>query len=340
MAQAIQLKKAQRSKAYLKLGMSGASGSGKTLGALLLAYGLMKELYPTLPDAELWSKIAIIDTENGSGELYVGMTVAGLTIGEYNAITLQAPFEAEKYTTALELCKDNALEVAIIDSTTHLWSGQGGLLEQQGTVAKRTGNSYTAWREVTPMHNKFIDAMLQFPLHVIATMRAKQEYVQEKDEKGRTSVRKLGLEPEQRKGMEFEFTTFLEINADHESFGSKDRTGLLDQKTFKITPNTGRELMKWLQGGVNTEAVVVATAHVADPVEALKTLKDSVIELCKTLGGSKNDVLMNKLKEYTPKGNPNSIQDEATLTKLYAELNEMQATAVKAEVAEVEPETN
>jgi hypothetical protein len=286
-----------------------------------MAYGLMKERYSDKPDKFLWEKVAIIDTENGSGELYVGKDIAGVVIGEYNAITLHPPFEADRYTEAIVLCEENGIEVCIIDSTTHLWSGQGGLLEQQGNAAKRSGNSYTAWRDVTPQHNRFIDKMLQSPMHIIATMRAKQEYVQEKDEKtGKTSVRKLGMEPEQRKGMEFEFTTFFEINAEHEAFGSKDRTSLFDQKTFKISPKIGQEMMKWLDGGVSTEAVVVATAHKADKGEAIASVKASIIDLCKTLGGSSNEELMTLLKVYTPSGNPNAITDEAKLAELHSEL--------------------
>lgn len=328
----LQLKKAQRSKAYLKLGLSGASGSGKTFSALLLAYGLMKELHPDMSDEERWGLIAIVDTENGSGELYVGAESNGLTIGEYNAITIGAPFTAEKYVQAFELCVENKLEVAIVDSVTHLWSGEGGLLEQQGDVAKRTKNSYTAWREITPMYNEFLEKFLQSPLHVITTMRAKTEHVQEKDEKtGKTVVTKLGLEPEIRKGFEFELTTYLEINAEHEAFGSKDRTGMFDQKTFKITPKVGAQFMKWLQGGVTTEAKVIATAHVANPVEALKTLKEQVIAMCKKLGGLSNEELMKILKTYTPNGNPNSITDEAELKKLLDELNSLQVPADSAE---------
>lgn len=320
---ALQLKKAQRSKAYLKLGMSAPSGGGKTLGSLLIAYGLMKEKYPKETEAFRWSKIAIIDTENGSGELYVGKEIGDVKIGEYNAITLVPPFEADKYSQAIGLCTENDIEVCIIDSTTHLWSGQGGLLEQQGNAAKRSGNSYTAWRDVTPQHNRFIDTMLQSPIHIIATMRSKQEYVQEKDGNGKTTVRKLGLEPEQRKGMEFEFTTFFEISAEHEAFGSKDRTSLFDQKTFKITPKVGETLMKWLEGGVETESVVVATQHVANKEVGTANLKQEIIALCKTLGGVRNETLMAVLKKYTPNANPNSITDENVLKELHSELTQL-----------------
>jgi len=321
----LQLKQAQRSKAFLKLGMSAPSGGGKTLGALLIGYGLMKEKYPHESDEARWGKIAVIDTENGSGELYVGKDIAGVKIGVYNAVTLTPPFEADKYTEALDLCHEAGMEVCIIDSTTHLWSGQGGLLEQQSAAAKRSGNSYTAWRDVTPQHNRFIDKMLQVPMHIIATMRSKQEYVQEKDPStGKTTVRKLGLEPEQRKGMEFEFTTFFEINAEHEAFGSKDRTSLFDQKTFKITPAVGVTMMKWLEGGVDTTATVLATAtHKADKEAVVAKLKTDVVEMCRTLGGRTNEAMMDVVKKYAPNGNPNSINDEESLAHLFSELQDI-----------------
>jgi len=327
---ALELRKAQRSKARLRLGMSAPSGGGKTAGSLLIAYGLMKEKYPKLTEAEIWAKIAIIDTENGSGELYVGSEIGGTKIGEYNAVTLDAPFEVEKYTGAMDLCEDNKIEVCIIDSTTHLWSGEGGLLEQQGNAAKRSGNSYTAWREITPQHNHFVERMLQTPMHLIATMRSKQEYVQEKDAtSGRTKVTKLGMEPEQRKGMEYEFTSFFEINADHETFGSKDTTSIFDQKTFKITPKIGQQLMQWLEKGTADEHVVVATAHKEDKNKSIKEVKAEVIQLCKDLGGSSDAVLMSVVKKYAENGNPNSITDTATLSKLRLELVDLKNQATK-----------
>jgi hypothetical protein len=162
-------------------------------------------------------------------------------------------------------------------------------------------------------------------MHIIATMRSKQEYVQEKDEKsGKTTVRKLGLEPEQRKGMEYEFTTFFEINAEHEAFGSKDRTSLFDQKTFKITPKIGETLMKWLDGGSTSEPVIVATAHKADKETAVSHIKEEIIEMCKALGGQTNTDLMALIKDYSPNGNPNSITDETKLAELRQALVELQ----------------
>ena len=120
MAEVMVLKKAQRKQAKLKLGISAPAGGGKTIGALLIAYGLMKEKYPQLKDEDLWNKIVIIDSENGSGELYVGSVIDNVKIGTYNAVTLTPPFEADKYTSAIEMCYNAGMEVAIIDSVTFM----------------------------------------------------------------------------------------------------------------------------------------------------------------------------------------------------------------------------
>ena len=299
----------------------------------------MNAKYPTETDAFKWGKIGIVDTENGSGELYVGSYVSSsnLKIGEYNAITLNPPFKVEKYIQGIDLCIDNGLEVCIIDSSTHLWSGDGGLLDLQNIAAKLGKNSYTAWRDITPMHNEFVDKMLQSPLHIIATMRSKQEYVQEKDSQGKTTVKKLGLEPEQRKGMEYEFTTFFDIDSDHMAYGSKDRTSIFDASLFKITPKVGEQMMVWLESGVDTVPVVIATAaHKASPAEALQAQKDKAVQLCRQAGGSGNSELMALLKKYDPeKGNPNSVNDVTKLSEMISEIELMVAT--KEVVAE---ETN
>ncbi len=277
----------------------------------MIAYGLMKEQYPELSDTELWNKIAIIDTENGSGELYVNKEVGRIKIGQYNAITLSAPFEVTKYIEALEVCEEAGMEVAIIDSTTHAWSGTGGLLEQQGNTAKRTGNSWTAWRDVTPQHNKFIEKMLQSNMHIIATMRSKTEYVQEKDQSsGKITVRKIGMNPIQKDGMEYEFTLFLEIDAEHQAFGSKDRTSIYDQKYFTITPDVGKQLMEWLNSGTNTPKEVIAVSKaIPKPEEVLKAIQDEIVKLGSEKGGKNSKEFMDLLKEYAPDNNPYKIKD-------------------------------
>lgn len=322
---ALQLVEAQRNMVYLKMALAAPSGGGKTMGALLIAYGMIKEKYPNLTDAEIWKKITIVDTENKSGQLYVNHTIGRNRIGKYLTISLGAPYTAEKYIEAIELCEENHIEVCIIDSTTHLWSGEGGLLEQQSNATKKTGNSYTAWRDITPMHNAFVQKMLQSELHIIATLRSKQEYSQEKNEQGKTIVKKLGMEPEQRKGMEYEFTVVLDIDSDHTTTSTKDRTSLFDGKTLnKITPEVGKDIMRWLNTAEPEEVKVISEGiHEADPIVTVEEVKAEIIVMCKYLGGQANSELMKTIREYTPTGNPNSINDIRVLMQLRSVLNDI-----------------
>jgi hypothetical protein len=266
---ALELRKAQRKRSKLKIGLSAPAGGGKTAGALILAYGLVKGEHPDWTDEQVWEKIAIVDTENGSGELYAESNIGKTHIGTYCSIPIEPPFEPQKAVEAIDACMEAGIECVIMDSMTHYWQGKGGVLEKQGNVAKRTGNSYTAWREVTPLHNAMIDAILQTSMHFICTLRSKMEYVQEKDERGKTTVRKVGLQPQQREGMEFEFSMFIEIDSEHNAFVSKDRTNVYDQQYFVITPEIGKGLAKWLDGGAaeNTKSEVILTKVTAEEKE-------------------------------------------------------------------------
>lgn len=225
------IRKAVRRKAKLRLGLVAPSGAGKTYSALKLALGL-------------GGKVGMIDTEHGSGDLYAHL-------GDYDIIGITAPYTVAKYREAIKAFEDAGYNVIIIDSLSHAWAGDGGLLDKQGKIADSgKGNSYTAWRIITPEHNGLVEAILQSPAHIICTMRAKQDYVQEKDDRsGKTIVRKIGLAPVQRDGMEYEFSVVLDIDAQHVAHASKDRTSLFDGRYFTITDKTGAELLQWLEAG-------------------------------------------------------------------------------------------
>lgn len=224
---------AQRKKAKLRLGITGPAGSGKTMSALLIAGGLVGGDY---------SRVGLVDTENGSGDLYVHSKASGQEIGEYNVLTLEPPFEAKKYIEAIRLAEESGLEVIILDSITHAWAGEGGFLEKQGKIADKSGNSWSAWRTVTPEHNRFIDAMLQSKIHVIATMRSKTEHVYEGGK-----VKKVGMAPVAREGMEYEFSVVFDMDQGHNATPTKDRTSLFDGQIFKPATDTGKMLLKWLE---------------------------------------------------------------------------------------------
>ena len=227
---------ATRSAAKLRLGIAGPAGSGKTMSALLVAFGITGD----------WSKIGLIDTENGSGELYVGAAVNGITIGNYNVLTLQAPYEPAKYIEAIKLAETADLDLVIVDSLTHAWAGEGGLLELHGklTDSSRSKNSWAAWRQVTPKHNKLIETLLTTNLHVIVTVRSKMGHVQD----GKDIV-KVGMEPIFRDGIEYELTTFFDMSINHFAVASKDRTNTFaGDNPFMPSPETGKQLRAWLMG--------------------------------------------------------------------------------------------
>lgn len=221
--------KAERRKAKLRLALCGPSGSGKTYSALKIAKGM-------------GGKIALIDTENGSGLLYSN-------ICDYDAAEIAPPFSVDKYIGAIKEAEKAGYEILIIDSLTHAWAGQGGLLEE---VDKRKSgaNSFAAWRNVTPMHNALVDTILQSKMHVIVTMRSKTAYEIEKDERGKAVPVKKGMAPIQRDGLEYEFTVVLDMdNKSHAAEAGKDRTGIFDGKFFVPDENTGAQLIQWLDTG-------------------------------------------------------------------------------------------
>lgn len=229
-------KKAERTKTYLKIALVGVSGCGKTYSALLLAKGL-------------GGKIAMIDTENGSGSLYSNLC-------EFDICNVEAPFTTEKYIAAIEEAEAAGYNVLIIDSLSHAWAAEGGLLEQVDKKAAKSssGNSFTAWRDVTPKHNKLVSSILQAKMDVIVTMRAKTAYEIETNEKGKKVPVKRGLAPIQRDGLEYEFTVVFDLDKErHYAEASKDRTGLFDGQIDVINQKTGKMIRDWVNCAAPSE---------------------------------------------------------------------------------------
>ena len=240
----MEFKKAARKQAKLRLAISGPSGSGKTWGALKIAKGL-------------GGKIALIDTERGSASLYSDIT-------EFDTLDLNPPFSPERYIEALKAAEKAGYETVIIDSISHEWTGSGGCLEINDIVAqtKFKGNTWSAWSVTTPRHRSFIDALLQSPVHIIATMRAKTETVQDG---GR--VKKLGMKSETREGTDYEFTIQLDtMHESHLAVATKDRTRLFAEPHV-ITEETGLRLKQWLSSGAVVEdSAVQEKSDFDDPV--------------------------------------------------------------------------
>ena len=226
----MQFAKAARIRSKARIGLIGPSGSGKTYSALSIATGL-------------GDKIALIDTEHGSASLYADDF-------PFDALELDN-FHPQHYIDAIVAAGKAGYEVLVIDSLSHAWAGTGGALELADKGASRyQGNRFAAWKDVTPLHTKLIEAMLSCPCHLIATMRSKTEYVQDKDEKGKTTIRKVGTAPIQRDGMEYEFSVVGDLDLNHNLIVSKTRYKGFDGAVIPCPGQEfGQQLRTWLEEG-------------------------------------------------------------------------------------------
>jgi hypothetical protein len=221
-------RKATKEKTFLRCALYGPSGSGKTFTALRVANGI-------------GGPIAFIDTERGSACKYADRF-------EFDVLEL-ADRTIAGYIAAMGEAVKAGYRVVIIDSLSHAWQE---LLDEvdRATASSRSGNSWQQWANATPKQRKLVDAILRLPAHLICTMRAKTEWTQETNERGKTAPKRVGLTPEQGKGIEYEFDLLCAINQDHWLTVEKDRTGKYqDAQIEKPGEEFGKALAEWLESG-------------------------------------------------------------------------------------------
>lgn len=228
-----------RKKSKARIAMTGPSGAGKTLSALYLAYGITDD----------WSKIALIDTEHERGRFYAERSDLGT--GRFLYASLTPPYSPERYidfvqSAAAAVGSDG---VVIVDSFSHAWNNEGGVLDIKDSIAARSGqNGYTAWNEAGKYQNNIVNTILAVDCHTIVTLRAKMAYAMEQNDKGKMQPVKIGLAPVQRDDVEYEFDIVFQISRDHTAIASKDTT-FLDSYGAVITPELGKQLHNWLDEG-------------------------------------------------------------------------------------------
>ena len=251
----IEIRVAERKQSKLRIGMSAPSGGGKTYSALLLAKGLVGDM----------EKVGMIDSENGRGDMYSDL-------GKYKITSLKPPFTPENYIEAIRAFENAGVDVIIVDSVTHEWDGEGGCLQlnEKLAVAKYRGNTWSAWSETTPRHQRFLDAITSSSCHIITTVRNKVETVMGEDKK----VKKVGIKEIQREGFEYELTVNFNIDRDsHMTVASKDNTRLFEGKDpFVITEETGVLLKDWVMSGAADKTA-----------EQKKELRKKILEQVKSL---------------------------------------------------------
>jgi hypothetical protein len=226
-------KPAVKETAKLRLVIAGPSGSGKTYTGLAIAAALANG-----------DKVAFVDTEHGSASKYAD-------IFAFDVAEMHPPFHPDKFVAAINEAAAAGYSVVILDSLTHAWSGTGGVLDLVDEAAKRSrsGNTYMAWKEGTPVQNRLIDAIVGAPIHVIATMRSKTEYALVANTNGKQEPKKIGMAPEQRQGFEYEFDVALDMDIDNNAIVSKTRCPALTGRVFnKPGADVAGILATWLKG--------------------------------------------------------------------------------------------
>jgi hypothetical protein len=274
---------AQRKKAKFRLSIQGPSGSGKTYSSLLIAKGLVNK----------WEDICVIDTENHSADLYSHL-------GAYNVLSLGKPFTPEAYIQGIELCETSGMKAIIIDSLSHEWEGEGGILDIHSSMM---GNSFTNWSKVTPRHNSLVQRMFQSDRHIIATLRTKQDYVLS-EKNGKTVPEKVGLKSVTKDGMDYEFTTVFDLDINHNATCTKDRTGLFSNIPHKIDEQTGLRILKWcdaLDLGESETMEQTYEPSISEMVAASKSIDELIVLWKKVERTPENLELFNLRKDEIQK---------------------------------------
>lgn len=256
----MELKQSQRNKVKIKMALKGPSSSGKTMGAILLAKGLAK--------GDL-SKVAVIDTENGSANLYSHL-------GKYNVLKLESPYTEDKYIKAIELCEKAGMDVIIIDSISHFWLY---LLDFHSSIP---GNSFTNWQKINPLEKKFMDKVLHSNTHIIVTMRTKQDYVLNLKD-GKYVPEKIGLKSIQRDSIDYEFTIVFDLNINHLTTSSKDRSQLFERSVpFIINSSTGKRILDWCNSTMTKNELQIKVSE-CNNMQELTEIYNKNFELAKTI---------------------------------------------------------
>lgn len=277
----MEFNKAKRQKQKVAALITGASGSGKTIGALYTAFGIVREMFPDIKDEECWEKVAVIDTEHERSLYYAGMELHGGAVGEFMHMNFEKPYSPDRLIKAMKMASEFGAVVVIVDSLTHFWNKEGGVLD----IHQKNGGQFQHWKETNKDYDKMVEALvINEDLHIIATGRSKQDVQMIRDEEtGKASIKKFGMKSELRDSMDYEFA--IVVQPDHETHictVMKDNSGIvssMDQPQLSI--ELGKELARWADKG-------------EDVASERRRLKESLVAIIKEYGtGEHRSVVQN-----------------------------------------------
>ena len=259
---------ARKAELKARVALCGPTGAGKTWTALGWA-------------RQLGTRIVLIDTERGSAALYADKYT-------FDTYRFDAPYEPDRLIKILLAADADGYDVIVLDSLSHFWEGEGGVLDVVDGAGQRSGgNSFAGWKVGTPVQRHLVDTLLALNAHVIVTMRSKMEYVLEQDPKtGKMVPRKVGLAPVQRAGVEYEFTLVGDIDLEHRIIISKSRCDTLADAVIQPhrEEEAARAFRDWLAAGdpladrAAVDRLVAALNRIEDEPTRAQTKRDFVAE--------------------------------------------------------------
>ena len=295
--------KAKREKIWVKVLLAGPSGSGKTYTALRLAMGIAKKM---------GKKVAAIDTENGRIRYYANEF-------DFDDMQLEPPYTPEKYNEAIDEAVGGGYGVLIIDSITHEWD------YCLDVHSKMPGNSYTNWSKITPRHDSFMEKVLQSHIHVVATVRGKDEYVLE-EKSGKQVPKKVGIGYKQRDNTEYNYTVTFNIDQqNHIADATKDNTHLFEGKYEMLTEKDGEKLFDWANTG-DKPVDKPKTENKAEEteVEDIKSIIAKVHEIAVKKAEINKSKVVEAIKKHHKSANYNSIKDVEIAKKVLKEIEDLE----------------
>ncbi len=299
--------KAQKYGSHGRMALVGPAGAGKTYTGLRVLSAMCE-------------KIAVVDTEHGSASKYAD-------IFDFDVLELES-FDPALYIEAIQSAQRAGYDGLLIDSLSHAWIGKDGALEMKDKASQRSGeNSFTAWRHVTPIHTRLIDEMLGCKMHLIVSMRSKTEYVIEENAKGQKVPRKIGLQPIQREGMEFEFDVVGDMDQMNVLSITKSRCPAMSGQMYTRPGEDVAEVFSaWLDGEEAPEKPKVKPTGDMG-IAGKKRFLAKVEEWMDALGDRFNEILEKDFELVA--GDMAKITDK----ELVAEIHEAMEAAIEAKIA-------
>lgn len=291
-------KKAVKEKIWVKILLGGASGSGKTFSALRLATGLANAA---------GGEVAAMDTENGRMLYYADEF-------DFAYLKMEEPYTPESYIELIDSAVEAGFKVLIIDSITHEWD------YCLRTHDRMPGNSYTNWQKITPRHDAFMEKVLQAPIHIIATVRGKDEYVLE-EKNGKQAPTKVGLGYKQRDGLEYDYTATFNLSQDtHIANPMKDNTHMFEGRYEVLTEKDGEKLYEWANNGKEAELSVKKTK-----TESIDTVIEKIAQIVPELvdKGIERAIVSKTIKDICGTANYQKIEDVETAKEVLEKLQEI-----------------